>query len=173
MTARLGILAGLILLVPGIVHGQSRDLVEGSSRAYGDEALPLETEAYQHLFNYDFEAAEEIFERLDDQFPDFAAGPYGHAAVVWLKVTQRSGGMRGSSHRGDRFWDQSGTPPVSEDEIAIFEEQLAEAKRRSEAVEARDPGDLLNRYYLGSIEAMQSAWDALVQPVPTSPAPEP
>ena len=159
---RVGFLAGLILLAPGVARGQPPDIVQGSSRAYGDEALPLETEAYQHLFNYDFEAAGELFDRLDDRFPDFAAGPYGRAAIIWLKVTQRSGGMRGSSHRGDRFWDQSGTPPVSEDEIAIFEEQLAEAKRRSEAVQARDPGDLLNRYYLGSIEAIQSAWDALV-----------
>ena len=163
MTTRLGFVAGLLLLGSGLVQGQPPDLVEKSSRAYGEEALPLETEAYRHVFNYDFEAAEEIFERLDDRFPDFAAGPYGHAVIIWMKVTQRSGGMRGSSHRGDRFWEQSGTPPVSEEEIAIFEEQLAEARERSEAVEARDPGDLLNRYYLGSIEATQSAWDVMVR----------
>ena len=79
-TTRVGFLTGLTLLAPGVARGQPPDIVQGSSRAYGDEALPLETEAYQHLFNYDFEAAGEIFDRLDDRFPDFAAGPYGRAA---------------------------------------------------------------------------------------------
>jgi len=158
-TTRVGFLAGFFLLVSGLVHGQPRDLVEGSSQAYGDEALPLETEAYQHLFNYDFEAAEEIFERLDDQFPDFAAGPYGRAAVIWTKVGQRVGAMRGSSHRGDRFWEQSGIALVTDEEKQLFEDQLEEARRRCEAVRQRDPGDLLNLYYLGSVESMKAAWD--------------
>ena len=162
-TARVGALAALILSVAGMAHGQSRDLVEGSSRAYGDEALPLETEAYQHLFNYDFEAAEEIFERLDDQFPDFAAGPYGHAAVIWTKVAQRVGAMRGSSHRGDRFWEQSGISMVTDEEEQFFEDHLEEAKRRCERVRQQDPGDLLNLYYLGAVESIKAAWDGTVQ----------
>lgn len=162
-TARVGVLAGLILSVAGMAHGQPRDLVEGSSRAYGAEALPLETEAYQHLFNYDFEAAEEIFERLDDQFPDFAAGPYGHAAVIWTKVAQRVGAMRGASHRGDRFWEQSGVSMVTDEEEQFFEDHLEEAKRRCERVRQRDPGDLLNLYYLGAVESIKAAWDGTVQ----------
>lgn len=161
--ARVGALAGLILLAPGLARGQPPDHVQRSSRAYGDEALPLETEAYQHLFNYDFEAAEEIFERLDDQFPDFAAGPYGHAAVIWTKVAQRVGAMRGSSHRGDRFWEQSGISLVTDEEEQFFEDQLEEAKRRGERVRQRDPGDLLNLYYLGAVESIKAAWDGTVQ----------
>ena len=163
VTTRLGFLAALVLVAPGLVHGQPRNLVEEPSRAYGDEALPLETEAYQHLFDYDFEAAEEIFERLDDQFPDFAAGPYGRAAVIWTRVGQRVGAMRGSSHRGDRFWEQSGIAPVTDEEQQFFEDQLEEARRRCERVRQRDPGDLLNLYYLGAVESMKAAWDGTVQ----------
>ncbi len=161
--ARVAALAGLVLLAPGLARGQPPDDVQRSSRAYGDEALPLETEAYQHLFNYDFEAAEEIFERLDDQFPDFAAGPYGHAAVIWTKVAQRVGAMRGSSHRGDRYWEQSGIALVTDEEEQFFEDQLGEAKRRGERVRQRDPGDLLNLYYLGAVESIKAAWDGTVQ----------
>ena len=162
-TTRVGFLAGSLLLASGLARGQPPDIVEGSSRAYGDEALPLEIEAYQHLFNYDFEAAEEIFERLDDRFPDFAAGPYGHAAVIWTEVGQRVGAMRGSSHRGDRFWEQSGIAIVTDEEVQVFEDQLEEARRRAEQVRQRDPGDLLNLYYLGSIDSMKAAWDGTVQ----------
>ncbi len=113
MTTRLTLLAGLILFAPGLVQGQPTEI--------GDEALPLEREGYQHLFNYDFEEADQVFQRLGDQFPDYAAGPYGRASIIWMKAAQRSGGMRGSSHRGDRYWEQSGTPEVSDEEIELFE----------------------------------------------------
>ena len=62
MTTRLTLLAGLILFAPGLVQGQAPD--------YGDEALPMEREGYQHLFNFDFEEADQVFQRLADQFPD-------------------------------------------------------------------------------------------------------
>ena len=63
MTTRLTLLAGLILFAPRLVQGQAQ-------RRYGDEALPLEREGYQYLFNYDFEEADQVFQRLGDQFPD-------------------------------------------------------------------------------------------------------
>ena len=62
MTTRLALLAGVILLAPGLVQGQPTEI--------GDEALPLEREGYQRLFNYDFEEADQVFRRLGDQFPD-------------------------------------------------------------------------------------------------------
>ena len=105
MATRLALLAGVILLAPGLLQGQPTEI--------GDEALPLEREGYQHLFNYDFEDAEEVFRHLGDQFPDYAAGPYGLATIEYLRIAQQTGAMRGSSHRGDRFWDQSGKPDVS------------------------------------------------------------
>ena len=154
MTTRPALLAGVILLTPGLVQGQPSEI--------GDEALPLEREGYQHLFNYDFEEAEQVFRRLGDQFPDYAAGPYGRASIIWMKAAQRSGGMRGSSHRGDRYWEQSGTPEVSDEEIELFESQLAEARTRGERVRERHPADLLNRYYLGATEGLKSAWDVTV-----------
>ena len=70
--------------------------------------------------------------------------------------------MRGSSHRGDRYWEQSGTPEVSDEEKEFFEEQLAEARERCEQVRGRDPADLLNLYYLGAVKGMKSAWDVTV-----------
>ncbi len=62
MTTRLTLLAGLILFAPRLVQGQPTEI--------GDEALPLEREGYQYLFNYDFEEADQVFQRLGDQFPD-------------------------------------------------------------------------------------------------------
>ena len=91
MTTRLVLLAGAILLAPGLAQGQPEDI--------GDEALPLELEGYQHMFNYDYEEADQVFQRLGDQFPGYAAGPYGRAAIAYLRIAQPTGAMRGSSHR--------------------------------------------------------------------------
>ena len=162
MTARLALLAGLILLVPGLVHGQPRDLVEGSPRFDGSEALPLETEGYQHVFNYDYEEADRVFRRLDEQFPDYAAGPYGRANTLYMRFAQPIGAMRGSSHRGDRFWEQSAKPDVSPEELELFEQSYAESVTRCERVLARDPDDTLALYYLGVTESLKAAWDMTI-----------
>lgn len=154
MNARISLLAGLILFPAALARGQARD--------DGADALPLEREAYQHLYNYDFEEAAAVFQRLDDRFPDYAAGPYGRASVIWMKAAQRSGAMRGSSHRGDRYWTQSKTSVVSEEDEETFADELAEARERGERVRTRDPVDLLNLYYLGAAEALQAGWDMTV-----------
>lgn len=162
MTARLGILAGLILFAPGLVHGQPRDLVEGTPRFDGAEALPLEIEGYQHVFNYDYEDADQVFQRLDEQFPDYAAGPYGRASTLYTRFAQQVGAMRGSSHRGDRFWDQSARPDLSPEERELFDRSYAESVARCERVLARDPDDTLALYYLGASEALKAAWDLTI-----------
>lgn len=161
-TTRVGFVAGLLLLVPGLVHGQPRDLVAGTPRFDGTQALPLEMEGYQHVFNYDYEAADQVFRRLDEQFPDYAAGPYGRASTLYMRFAQPIGAMRGSSHRGDRFWEQSAKPDLSPDEAELFDDSYAEAVARCERVLARDPDDTLALYYLGATESLKAAWDMTI-----------
>ena len=122
MTTRTTLLAGLILLGPGLAQGQPSDT--------GEKALPLEVEGYRLLFNYDFEEADQLFQRLGDRFPDYAAESFGRAHVVWMRSSRNSGAMRGSSHRGDRYWDQSGTPEVSDEESS----STSNSPRRASAV---------------------------------------
>ena len=154
MTTRLALLAGVILLTPGLAQGQPSEI--------GDEALPLEREGYQHLFNYDFEEAEQVFQRLADQFPEYAAGPYGRATIAYMRIAQPTGAMRGSSHRGDRFWDQSGKPDVSPEAQTLFDSSLAESAARCESVLARDRDNVLALYYLGATDALKAAWETTV-----------
>ena len=154
MATRLALLAGVILLAPGLLQGQPTEI--------GDEALSLEREVYQHLFNYDFEDAEEVFRHLGDQFPDYGAGPFGLATIEYLRIAQQTGAMRGSSHRGDRFWDQSGKPDVSPEAQTLFDGSLAESTARCESVLARDPDNVLALYYLGATESLKAAWEMTV-----------
>ena len=161
-TTRLGFLAGLLLFVSGPVHGQPRDLVEGPPRLDGSEARPLEMEGYQHVFNYDYEEADQVFQRLDEEFPDYAAGPYGRASTLYMRFAQQVGAMRGSSHRGDRFWDQSAKPDLSPEELELFDRSYAESVARCERVLARNPNDTLALYYLGVTEALKAAWDMTI-----------
>lgn len=162
LTARLGILAGLFVFVAGLVHGQPRDLVETAPRFDGAEALPLEIEGYQHVFNYDYEDADQVFQRLDEQFPGYAAGPYGRASTLYMRFAQQIGAMRGSSHRGDRFWDQTAKPDLSPEERELFDNSYAESIARCERVLARDPDDTLALYYLGATESLKAAWDMTI-----------
>ena len=162
MTTRVGFLAGLLLLVSGLVHGQPRDLVEATPRFDGAEALPLETEGYQHVFNYDYDDADQVFRRLDEQFPDYAAGPYGRASTLYMRFAQPIGALRGSLHRGDRFWDQSAKPDLSPAERELFDQSYAESVARCERVLARYPDDTLALYYLGASESLKAAWDMTI-----------
>ena len=154
MTTRLTLVAGLILLVPGLAPGQPEDV--------GIKALPLETEGYGLIYDYDFEEADALFQRLVDQFPDYAAGPYGRAATVYMRIAQQTGAMRGSSHRGDRFWDQTTKPEVSPEDMAIFDGAYEEAVARCEAVLARDPDNVLALYYLGVVQSLKAAWEMTI-----------
>ena len=154
MTTRLVLLAGAILLAPGPTQGQPEEIRE--------EALPLEREGYQRLYDYDYEEADQVFQRLADQFPDYAAGPYGRATIAYMRIVQPTGAMRGSSHRGDRFWDQSGKPDVSPEAQTLFDSSLAESAARCESVLARDPDNVLALYYLGATDSLKAAWQTTI-----------
>jgi tetratricopeptide (TPR) repeat protein len=148
---RHALLAALILLAPGFAQGQPEEV--------GNEALPIETEGYGLIYDYDFDAADALFQRLVDRFPDHAAGPYGRAATVYMRIAQKTGAMRGSSHRGDRFWEQTSKPDVSPEDQAVFDEGYAEAVARAERVLARDPDNTLALYHLGAAESLKAAWE--------------
>ena len=154
MTTRLMLLARLILFAPGLAQGQPEEV--------GKEALPLETEGYDLIYDYDFEEADALFQRLVDRFPDYAAGPFGRAITVYMRIAQQTGAMRGSSHRGDRFWDQTSKPEVSPEDVAIFEEGYAEAVARCESILARDPDNILALYYLGVTQSVKAAWEMTI-----------
>lgn len=123
----------------------------------------LERAGARFLFDYDFEEADRVYRRLSEEFGEHPSGPYNRAAIVWTRLAQRSGGMRGSSHQGDRYWTQSRTPEVSDEEEALFYGYLAEALDRSARGLERDPGDLEALYYRGASEALESGWEIVVR----------
>ena len=151
------VLAGLFLLVSGLALSSS-----GASIA-GDTVADLEGEGARLLFNYDFEEADRVYRRLSEEFRDHPSGPYNRAAIIWTRLAQRSGGMRGSSHRGDRYWTQTRTPEVTIEEEALFHGYLAEALERSDRALEGDPGDLEILYYRGASEALESGWEIIVR----------
>ena len=144
--------AASILLVAGTGFAAQPEEV-------GNEALPLETKGYNLIYDYDFEEADTLFRQLEDRYPDYAAGPFGRASTVYMRLSQQTGAMRGSSHRGDRFWEQTSKPEVSPEDQAVFDQGYAEAVARSERVLARDPDNTLALYYLGVTESLKAAWE--------------
>ena len=123
----------------------------------------LEHKAVRHLFNYDFEDAARLYQRISEALPDRPIGPYNLAAVIWTRLAQRSGGMRGSTHQGDRYWTQSRKPETSEEETERFRAHLAESLARSRAALERNPADLDALYYRGATHAMESGWKIVVE----------
>lgn len=148
-------LATFFVLATADLRAQSVDEAE--------EQLRLEEVGYGLLYNYDFEEADQAFRELGERFPDFAGGPYGEAVTLWLRLAQQGGVMRGDSHRSDRYWSQSRTPEVSEEEAAFFEERIGEARRLSEEARERNPGDPVPTYYLGAVESLASAWSTSME----------
>ena len=154
MRARVSLLTGLILFPAALADGQPREP--------DAEAVALEREGHRRLHNYDFEEAAAVFERLESRFPDSVAGPYGRAVVLWMQGAQQVGAMRGSSHRTDRSWGQ-GEPSLADTEnAAMFADLVGRVRERTEQTHARDPGNLLNLYYLGAAEALQAGWEMTV-----------
>ena len=123
----------------------------------------LDREGVQFLFDYDFADADRVYRRFSEEFPDHPFGPYNRAAVVWTRLAQRSGGMRGSAHQGDRYWTQTRKPEASPEDIASFERFAEEALARAERALESAPGDLEVRYYRGATEALQSGWKIVVE----------
>lgn len=123
----------------------------------------LDREGVQFLFDYDFEDADRVYREFSERFPDHPFGPYNRAAVIWTRLAQQSGGMRGSSHQGDRYWTQTRKPEASPEEAARFHEFAEEALTRAERSLAEDPTNLDLLYYRGATEALQSGWEIVVE----------
>lgn len=129
----------------------------------GQSPSALDREGVQFLFDYDFADADRVYRRFSEEFPDHPFGPYNRAAVVWTRLAQRSGGMRGSAHQGDRYWTQTRKPEASPEDIASFRRFAEEALARAERALESAPGDLEVRYYRGATEALQSGWKIVVE----------
>ncbi len=149
-------------LLPGALCGIVA-LAVPTAAGDGESVAELELEGSRALFDYDFEDAERIYRRLTEAFPDHPAGPYNEAALLWTLVARRSGGMRGSTHQGDRYWTQTRKPEVAFEEDERFRGRLEEATARAEQALTRDPGDLEALYYLGATEALASGWEVVVR----------
>lgn len=137
-------------------------VVSGAARA-ADGVAALEREGARRLFNYDFEDADAVYRRLSEEFPQHPAGPYNRAAILWTRLAQRSGGMRGSTHQGDRYWTQTRKPEATAEEEALFRSHAAEALARCERALERDPRDLEALYFRGATEALESGWQVIVE----------
>ncbi len=123
----------------------------------------LRSEAVRHLYNLDYEDADRLYRRITEGWPDRPIGPYNRATVVWSRLARRSGGMRGSSHRGDRYWSQTTKLEPTEAETAQFRAGVEEALTRAERLLEADPGDLDALYYLGATQALESGWEIVVE----------
>lgn len=123
----------------------------------------LDREGVQFLFDYDFEEADRVYREFSERFPDHPFGPYNRAAVIWTRLAQQSGGMRGSSHQGDRYWTQTRKPDASPEDAERFRELTEEALARAERALEEDPADLDVLYYLGATEALQSGWEIVIE----------
>ena len=123
----------------------------------------LDREGVQFLFDYDFEEADRVYREFSERFPDHPFGPYNRAAVIWTRLAQQSGGMRGSSHQGDRYWTQTRKPDASPEDAERFRELTEDALARAERALEEDPADLDVLYYLGATEALQSGWEIVIK----------
>ena len=135
----------------------------GAAQSDPPSPATLDREGVQFLFDYDFADADRVYREFSERFPDHPFGPYNRAAVIWTRLAQQSGGMRGSSHQGDRYWTQSRKPEVSPEDAARFHEYAEEALTRAERALAEDPTNLDLLYYRGATEALQSGWEIVVE----------
>ncbi len=123
----------------------------------------LEARGDRQLYRYDYDEAAATYRQLDEQYARDPAGPYARASVIWNRIAQRSGSLRGSTHRGDRFWTQPRKPETTPEEEADFrrftEEALARAERRLEEA----PDDPVALYYRGAARGLRSGWEMVVE----------
>ncbi len=143
-------------LSPAFLHGQA-------PTATDRRVAHLDREGAQFLFDYDFAEAERVYRELSEEFSEHPAGPYNRAAVIWTRLAQRSGGMRGSTHRGDRYWTQTRTPELRAGEEERFRQHVAEAFARADRAIEQNPKDREARYYRGATEALESGWKIIVE----------
>ena len=162
MTVPRRIAALCLLAAAGTAGAQSRPRTPDAAPG-GPSPSALDREGVQFLFDYDFADADRVYRRFSEEYPDHPFGPYNRAAVVWTRLAQRSGGMRGSAHQGDRYWTQTRKPEASPEDIASFRRLAEEALSRAERALESDPGDLEVRYYRGATEALQSGWKIVVE----------
>ncbi len=71
--------------------------------------------------------------------------------------------MRGSTHRGDRFWTQPRKIDVSEENAAEFRAFTEEALLRAERMLSRNPDDVTALYFRGAARGLVSGWEMVVE----------
>lgn len=158
IVAALGLAVGLV--AGGVPAGAGQS---GAPSPGAPSPVGLDREGVQFLFDYDFEDADRVYREFSERFPDHPFGPYNRAAVIWTRLAQQSGGMRGSSHQGDRYWTQSRKPEASPEDAARFRELAEEALARAERALEEDPTNLDLLYYRGATEALQSGWEIVIE----------
>lgn len=129
----------------------------------GLNAAELEESARQHLYNLELDTAGRLFAELSQSAPGSPAGPYYEATSLWMRELTRRGGMAGSTFRTGQYWALRKPEPLDPKVESDFRSLLDEAKRRAEAMLARDPDDREGLYFRGSVSGLESAYEASLE----------
>jgi tetratricopeptide (TPR) repeat protein len=121
---------------------------------------PLEKKGIDELYNLDFGAAASTFEQLSREEPTSPAGPHYLASLLWMEELTRRGAMMGETFQSSRYWTRNKKESPSPELKKEFEAQVAEAKRRAEAVLSSNGDDVEALYFLGATEGVVSAFEA-------------
>ncbi len=151
---RSGMLSPVVLLAL-LAAGQDEPDVRARSE--------LEARGDRQLYNYAYDDAEATYRKLDERYEHDPAGPYARASVIWSRIAQRSGSLRGATHRGDRFWTQPRKPAVTPEEESDFRRFTEEAMARADRMLRKDPDDPVALYYRGATEGLVSGWEMVVE----------
>src|ERR1044072_9840876 len=123
----------------------------------------MRKEAFDALYNPDYEGARRHFNERPRVFPHHPAGYQFLAAGLWLRTLNESRRLQASLYNNEGFYKEDKNDKAETKATAEFKELTRRTKELCDARLKADPKDVDALYYLGASEGLKAAWGSMVE----------
>jgi len=121
----------------------------------------LRAEGYEALYNLDYEAARQRFQKMIDIAPEHPAGPQCYASSLWLEQLNEASELKATLYSSESY--ANGKVRADRRQVEEFRKWIRQAKQLAEARLRKDPKDVDALYYLGAAEGLEAAFAGAVE----------
>ena len=118
---------------------------------------------FRRLYELEYEAALELFERLSEEWPEHPGPPLYAASTVWLREMYVRSDLDLDKFLSPSYFTQKSGRKMTEEDRRCFKKHLDEADARCKRRLSVDPDDLEARYFQGAVAGIRAAFAITVE----------
>jgi tetratricopeptide (TPR) repeat protein len=120
--------------------------------------VALAESGFEHIFNMDYDQAQQVFISLEKDYPQHPAPPVYLASIPWLKEMERRQDLNLDRFIAPTYFSNKTDRVMPSRERAEFFKKIQQAENLAQAILERDRNDKDGRYFMATIYGLRASF---------------